>query len=88
MTLEFNDKDGNLLGDAKRTIAPNATLRVKPYDILSKKAFGNVHIQAVGSKIIGEYWQQEDQKVKDPKTGKTREARYTVAVPIQSISSF
>ncbi|MFQ6103730.1 MAG: hypothetical protein ACE5OP_05505 [Candidatus Glassbacteria bacterium] len=88
VTLEFNDKDGNLLGNATRTIAPNATLRVRPHDVLSKKAYGNVHIKATGAKIVGEYWQQEDQKVKDPKTGKTKEARYTVAIPIQSISSF
>jgi hypothetical protein len=88
VTLEFNDANGNLLGNTTRNISPNATMKVLPHDILKKKAYGNVHVKATGAKIVGEYWQQEDQKVKDPKTGKSKEMRYTVAVPIQSIAKF
>jgi hypothetical protein len=85
--LEFNDAGGNLLGDSSGTLGPNATMRVDPHQVLGKKTYGNVHITVSGPGIVGEYWQQEDQKVKDPKTGKTKDMRYTVAVPIQSVAS-
>jgi hypothetical protein len=87
-TIEFNDADGNLLGKTTRNIASNETMKVIPHDVLKKKAYGNVHIKVSGARIVGEYWQQEDQKVKDPKTGKSKDMTYTVAIPIQSISKF
>ncbi len=85
--LEFNDSGGNLLGDSSGTLGPNATMRVDPHEVLGKKTYGNVHITVSGPGITGEYWQQEDQEVKDPKTGKKKDMRYTVAVPIQSVAS-
>jgi hypothetical protein len=45
-----------------------------------------VHIKSTVP-VTGEYWQQQNQEVKDA-TGKSKDMRYTVAIPIQSIESF
>jgi hypothetical protein len=84
VTLEFHAESGEVLGKTDRTIAANATLVLKPYDVLQKKAYGNVHIKASGAAVTGEYWQLVDVKRKDEKTGKKKEEKYAVAVPLQT----
>lgn len=84
VTLEFHSEGGEVLARTERTIGPNATLVLKPHDVLKKLAYGNVHIKASGATVTGEYWQLVDVKRKDEKTGKTKEEKYAVAVPLQT----
>ena len=88
VTLEFRDEAGGLVGSTSRTVGPNATLVLKPYDVLKKKAYGNVHIKASGAPVTGEYWQLVDVKRKDEKTGKKKEEKYGVAIPLQALKPF
>jgi hypothetical protein len=88
VTLEFHSESGEVLSKTDRTISPNATLVLKPYDVLQKTVYGNVHIKARGAPVTGEYWQLVDVKRKDEKTGKKKEEKYAVAVPLQTLQLF
>ncbi len=88
VSLEFHDESGGVLAKVERTIDANATLVLKPYDVLKKKAYGNVHIKSSGAAVTGEYWQLVDVKRKDEKTGKKKVEKYGVAIPLQSLTLF
>jgi len=87
VSLAFHNEAGELLSRVERSIGPNATLVLKPFDVLQRKAYGNVHIQASGAPVTGEYWQLVDLQRKDEK-GKERVEKYGIAVPLQSLKLF
>jgi hypothetical protein len=79
VSLEFHSEGGEVLSRVERSIGPNATLVLKPFDVIQRRAYGNVHIKATGATVTGEYWQLVDVK----KDGK--EEKYGVAVPLQTL---
>jgi hypothetical protein len=83
VSLEFHTEDGETISKVERSIGPNATLVLKPYDVIQRRAYGNVYIVASGATISGEYWQLVDHKREDGK----RE-QYAVAIPLQTLNLF
>ena len=83
VSLEFHTEGGEVLSKVDRTIGPNATLVLKPFDVIQRRAYGNVYITASGANVTGEYWQLVDHKTKDGK-----KEQYAVAVPLQTLHLF
>jgi hypothetical protein len=82
VTLEFHDNGGNIVRSVTQSIPSNGSINLKPYDVVKRKVYGNVHISSPGVPVTGEYWQLVDTKVDG------KEVRYVVAVPLQSIRSY
>ena len=82
VTLKFHDNNGNLVSNITRRIEANGTATVKPFEVIKRKVYGNVHISSPAVPIVGEYWQKVDTKVDG------KEVKYVVTAPLQSVKSF